>query len=393
MFRHALQPAPAIEHLGGGVGREEGRLLGVGPVGLLAGRADLPHEPLRRRHVDGGGDEEGLHPDIDEPRHGGDRVVGVQGREHEVAGERRAHRDLRRLLVADLADHDDVGILAQDGPEGPGEVEADLGLDLHLLDARLPVLHRVLDGDDVLARGLDRLDRGVQRGGLAAAGGPGEEHHAPRPPDPVHEVLELLGLEAQVLERVVLDHRLLLEEPEDDLLAEDGGQGRDAEVDLAAVDARGEAAVLGQPPLGDVQPRDDLEPRHHRQVQRARDLQEVEEEPVDAIADARSILVRLDVDVGGVVARGPAEHVVDDLDHRRIVGLGAELLDVHRLLGGGAEPHREARGPGGAPRRCPPSRSCGGRCGRSPPGWRCRARCGSRSPARWRDGGRRWRPR
>jgi hypothetical protein len=25
----------------------------------------------------------------------------------------------------------------------------------------------------------------VQRGGLAATGGPGQEHHAPRPPDPM----------------------------------------------------------------------------------------------------------------------------------------------------------------------------------------------------------------
>jgi hypothetical protein len=51
--------------------------------------------------------------------------------------------------------------------------------------------------------------------------------------------------------------------------------------------------------------------------------------------------VRLDVDVGGVVAGGAAEHVVDDLDHGRIVGLGPQLLDIHRLLGGGAEPDGE----------------------------------------------------
>jgi hypothetical protein len=41
-------------------------------------------------------------------------VVRVQRREHEVAGQRRLHGDLRRLEIAYLADHDDVGILAQD---------------------------------------------------------------------------------------------------------------------------------------------------------------------------------------------------------------------------------------------------------------------------------------
>jgi hypothetical protein len=165
----------------------------------------------------------------------------------------------------------------------------------------------------------------------------------PRPPDAFHEVFELVGLEAQVLQRVVLDHRFLLQQPEHHLLAVDGGQGRDAKVDLAAMDLGGEAPVLGQPALRDVEPGDDLEPRHHREVQRARDLQEIEQEPVYAIADARAILVRLHVDVGGGVAGGAAQHVVHDLDHRRVVGLGAELLDVHRFLGGGGESHREAQ--------------------------------------------------
>ena len=77
------------------------------------------------------------------------RVVGVQGREHEVTGERRLDRDLRRLVVADLTDEDDVGVRPQDRPQRGGEVQARLVVDLHLVDAREPVLDRVLDGDDV----------------------------------------------------------------------------------------------------------------------------------------------------------------------------------------------------------------------------------------------------
>ena len=42
------------------------------------------------------------------------RVVGVERREHQVAGERGLDRDLRGLEVADLADHDDVRVLAQE---------------------------------------------------------------------------------------------------------------------------------------------------------------------------------------------------------------------------------------------------------------------------------------
>ncbi len=38
------------------------------------------------------------------------RVVGVQRGEHQVPGQRRLDRDLRGLAVADLADHDHVGV-------------------------------------------------------------------------------------------------------------------------------------------------------------------------------------------------------------------------------------------------------------------------------------------
>ena len=64
-----------------------------------------------------------------------DGVVGVQRREHEVAGERRLHRDLRGLEVADLADHDDVRVLAQDRAQGAREGQLDPRVDLRLADA------------------------------------------------------------------------------------------------------------------------------------------------------------------------------------------------------------------------------------------------------------------
>ena len=51
------------------------------------------------------------------------RVVGVQRREHQVAGERGLDGDLGGLEVADLADHDDVGVLAQEGAQRGGEVQ------------------------------------------------------------------------------------------------------------------------------------------------------------------------------------------------------------------------------------------------------------------------------
>ena len=70
-------------------------------------------------------------------------------RQHEVAGERGLDGDLGGLEVADLADHDDVGVLAQEGAQRGGEVEPDVLVDLHLVDADEVVLDRILGGGDV----------------------------------------------------------------------------------------------------------------------------------------------------------------------------------------------------------------------------------------------------
>ena len=80
------------------------------------------------------------------------RVVGVQRREHEVAGERGLDRDLGGLEVADLADHDDVRVLPQERAQRGREVQADLVVHLHLVDAVQVVLDRILGGADVRRR-------------------------------------------------------------------------------------------------------------------------------------------------------------------------------------------------------------------------------------------------
>jgi hypothetical protein len=45
---------------------------------------------------------------------------------HDVAGERGLGRDLGRLEIADLADEDDVGILAQQRAQHRGELQVDV---------------------------------------------------------------------------------------------------------------------------------------------------------------------------------------------------------------------------------------------------------------------------
>ena len=59
--------------------------------------------------------------DAEEAVDGADGVVGVQGGEHQVAGLGGGEGERDGLEVAQLADRDDVGVLAQGGAQGAGE--------------------------------------------------------------------------------------------------------------------------------------------------------------------------------------------------------------------------------------------------------------------------------
>ena len=74
---------------------------------------------------------------------------------HEVAGQRRLDAGRRGLVIAHLADHDHVGIGAQERAHRRGEGEVDLRLHLHLAQALLRDLDRVLGGPDLHVRGVD----------------------------------------------------------------------------------------------------------------------------------------------------------------------------------------------------------------------------------------------
>ena len=89
-----------------------------------------------------------------------------------------------RLIVAHLADEDDVGVLTQGAAQRRSKA-AHIGADLALVDQRAAALIDVLDGvlnrDDVVAaRLIDVVDHGGQRGGFAAARGAGDQDQAAR---------------------------------------------------------------------------------------------------------------------------------------------------------------------------------------------------------------------
>ena len=80
-----------------------------------------------------------------------------------MTGQRSFDGCLERLRVADLADHDDVRILAQDRPKTLREREAGLGIGLSLIDAGQPVFDRVFNRRDVLAERRQLAEGSVER--------------------------------------------------------------------------------------------------------------------------------------------------------------------------------------------------------------------------------------
>ena len=126
---------------------------------------------VRRKHVDDAVD-------------GRSRRVGVQRAERQVAGFGDAQRRFDGLQVAHFADQHHVRVFTKGGAQRVGEA---LGVGVHfaLVDhAVLVHVHefdRVFDGQDVfVALGVDLVDHGGQRGGLAGPGRPGHQHQPAR---------------------------------------------------------------------------------------------------------------------------------------------------------------------------------------------------------------------
>jgi len=332
--RAARIAAGSPEQFGHGVAVGALKQLALGSVGRMCAPAcgtQVPHKPLSEHAEQARGDEERLDPHVDQPHHGTGGVVGVQGREHQVPGETRLHRDLRGLQVADLADHDHVGVLAQDGAQCPRKSEIDARIDLGLADAVEVVLDRVLDGNDIAALGVELAERGVKRGRLSRPGRPCDQNDAVRLPDEVAQGRERRIGHAQAGE--VQPSGLLVEQAQHHALAVRGRQDRNAHIHRAPGKAQRDTPVLRLALLGDIQARHDLDARYDHAVHHLRRLEHVAQHPVPAEAHHRAPLEGLDVDVGSVLAHRLGEQRVDQPHDGRVVLALQEVGDLGKALG------------------------------------------------------------
>src|SRR5271167_1695910 len=189
----------------------------------------------------------------------------MHGRQYEMAGQRRLHRNLRGFEITDLADHNDVGILPQDRAQQAGKIEADLRLDLDLVDPCELVFDRVLDGHDIAGDRVQLEEPGVERRRLAAPCRARDQHHAVRQLEGVFDALPDIRRQPELLV-IELDGGAV-EHAKHDFLAVQRGYRGDPEVYLVAAHGQLDAPVLRQTALGDIEPRHDLDTRDDRRLQ------------------------------------------------------------------------------------------------------------------------------
>ena len=120
-------------------------------------RAQPPHQALGQHAQQRGRQREGLDAHVDQARSRRWRVVGVQRRQHQVAGERGLDGDLAVSKSRISPIMMTSGSWRRMARRALGKGEVDLGVDLRLTDAGQLVLDRVLDRQHVARGGVHGL--------------------------------------------------------------------------------------------------------------------------------------------------------------------------------------------------------------------------------------------
>ncbi len=278
----------------------------------FANRAEQTDQALRQEGADGGGNEKRLDAHVDQPRDAADGIIGVEGAEDQVTCQRRADGDFGRLEIAHFPDHDHIGIAAQNAAQGGGEVEIDFRLDRDLHDAGELVLDRILDRDDAPFHGVEHGEKGVERGALAATGGPGEQDDSIGQREQVADFLLRFRHQAEVRKTEIAAG----EETQANALAGNGRDRRHADVDRLAFQFKIDTAILRHAAFRDVEVRHDLDARKHAGLEHfdPRGHGHFMQHAIDAITDAQVVLQRLHVNIGRAFVERLAHDLVDEAD-------------------------------------------------------------------------------
>src|SRR5271156_1623440 len=294
---------------------------------IFANHAD---QALREDAIQRGDEIVGFDTHVDEAADDVGAIIGVDGGENQVAGERGVDGYLRGFLVADFADHDFVRVVTQDGTQAAGEGEALLFVHGNLSDASDLVFGRVLDGDDFVFVVLDFVDGGVQRCSFSGASGSGDEDHAVGFLNVATEAGFVRAVETDYVECQVtefLAESFFVEDTQHGVFAVDGGHDGNAEVHEATFVTHAEATVLRDAAFGDIEFAHDFNARKNGGVPfLGEGLHGVLQDAVNAVFDDYFGLARFDVDVTGAAFKGGENDGVNEADDGADAGIARELV-------------------------------------------------------------------
>src|SRR5256884_643255 len=242
----------------------------------------------------------------------------MQSGEHQVTGQSRLYADFRSFEVADLADKNNIGVLAEEGAQRSGEVQAYLLFHLHLVDSTQLKLDGILRGHDVGVYGVQGGDGGIQGVGFPGTRRTGHQHHAVGFHDVAVEFFQRRRFETELGH--VQAEVFLVEQPHDDLFAVQCGHGGHTEVQFLLLAFRlvldHDAAVLGQALFRDVQLGHDLYAAGYGVLQAHGRRHDGLELSVNSETHAQFRLVGLNVDVARAALYGVGQNQVDELDRK-----------------------------------------------------------------------------
>src|SRR5215469_8110029 len=303
----------------------------------LAVGADDTHKTLGQDAVQRGDEVVRFDPHVDEtPYHIG-YVVGVNRRKDQVAGQRRLNGDLRRFLVADFADHDFVGVVAQNGTQPAGKRQALLFVDGNLGNTSELVFDGVFNRHNFVFVRLNLVNGRIQCGGLAGAGRSRNEHHPVRLADVAAKTLRLgIGIADDVQRQLLelLREGLLVQNAEYRVLTVACGHDRDAQVDVAPLVLHAKASVLGNTALGNVQIAEYLDAGDDGGMPFLGDgLHGVLQDPVNAVLDRNLGIAGLDMNVAGAPLERREDDRFDQAHNRANRGIARQTVARDCLFG------------------------------------------------------------
>jgi hypothetical protein len=258
------------------------------------------------------------------------RVVRVQRREHEVAGQGEHVHQSHDLCVADFADHDDVRRATGDRPDRRRERHPRRRLDRNLHDAGEVHLDRVFDGHELVGRVGVLREQSVEGGRLAGPARSGDDDEPPRAAVGGAHPVGRAGRKAERVDRE--RRRPAAQQPQRRDLALVGRDEARANVAFGAVvgSPPPDSPVLRPGALVDVARGHPLQLGHEQGQEAGVEAEDRVEQPVDPDPCPRAVgfvAVGVEVHIAGAAGDGQPQEPLDDghdllarSDGARVVG-------------------------------------------------------------------------